>query len=110
MKSYIIRIKFYLLGFWRGLIDKVFSTFYPAYHPHNPVMTFKPQKPKDGYVPQIGNKWNPILKYPKNESCYCGSGKKFKKCCLPGETMAVNSVYADAASGVVKRLRGIRQK
>lgn len=29
--------------------------------------------------------FNPFLKYPRNESCYCGSGIKFKKCCLPNE-------------------------
>lgn len=29
--------------------------------------------------------FNPYLKYPRNESCYCGSGLKFKKCCLPNE-------------------------
>jgi len=27
---------------------------------------------------------NPLLKWPRNFSCVCGSGKKFKKCCLNG--------------------------
>ena len=27
---------------------------------------------------------NPLLKWPRNFNCVCGSGKKFKKCCLPG--------------------------
>jgi hypothetical protein len=26
---------------------------------------------------------NPMLKYPRNENCWCGSYKKAKHCCLP---------------------------
>jgi len=25
---------------------------------------------------------NPLLEWPRNFNCVCGSGKKFKKCCL----------------------------
>lgn len=25
---------------------------------------------------------NPLLEWPRNFKCVCGSGKKFKKCCL----------------------------
>ena len=25
---------------------------------------------------------NPLLDWPRNNKCVCGSGKKFKKCCL----------------------------
>ena len=32
------------------------------------------------YVPKPGYVWNPFSKYPNNLPCYCGSGKKFKKC------------------------------
>lgn len=31
--------------------------------------------PMDGYG------WNPLNSYPVNMMCFCGSGKKFKKCC-----------------------------
>lgn len=110
MKNLIIRLKLYWLIFWHGLTDKVFSTFYPSYHPHDPVVTFKPEKPKDGYLPEPGFKWNPVLKYPKNEACYCGSGVKFKKCCLPNESMAVNPTYADAAVGLVKTMRAVKKR
>ena len=34
-------------------------------------------RPKKGWVP------NPILAYPRNRDCPCGSGFRFKKCCLP---------------------------
>jgi len=33
-------------------------------------------KPKEGFV------YNPIFKYPRNLKCFCGTDKKFKKCCL----------------------------
>lgn len=26
---------------------------------------------------------NPLLEWPRNFRCICGSGKKFKRCCLP---------------------------
>lgn len=32
--------------------------------------------PKEGYV------WNPLLKFPRNEPCFCNSGAKFKDCHL----------------------------
>lgn len=35
-----------------------------------------------GYVPKPGHAWNPLLKFPRNNPCPCGSGKKFKKCCV----------------------------
>lgn len=33
-------------------------------------------KLKDGFS------WNPLANFPRNEDCFCKSGKKFKKCCL----------------------------
>lgn len=34
-------------------------------------------------IPKPGFVYNPLLKYPRNERCYCGSGVKAKMCCLP---------------------------
>jgi hypothetical protein len=34
-------------------------------------------RPGPGCVP------NPLLRKPRNSPCLCGSGKKWKKCCLP---------------------------
>jgi hypothetical protein len=34
-------------------------------------------KPKDGLV------FNPLLKYPRNIPCFCGSALKAKRCCIP---------------------------
>lgn len=34
-------------------------------------------RPKKGFVA------NPLRKYPRNDPCLCGSGKKWKRCCEP---------------------------
>jgi len=35
------------------------------------------------YKPKPGHGDNPLLKYPRNDECFCGSKKKAKSCCLP---------------------------
>lgn len=35
-----------------------------------------------GFAPAEGRAWNPLRDYPRNLPCFCGSKKKFKKCCL----------------------------
>ncbi len=42
-----------------------------------------------GYKPLNGFQWNPLLKYPRNQACYCHSGKKYKKCCLATELLVI---------------------
>lgn len=37
---------------------------------------------------------NPLLKWPRNFNCVCGSTKKFKKCCL--NTLAPQVTIKDA--------------
>jgi hypothetical protein len=32
------------------------------------------------YRPTEGNTWNRLRDFPRNESCFCGSGLKFKRC------------------------------
>jgi len=32
---------------------------------------------------------NPMLKYPRNLDCYCGSNEKFKACCLPKQAKQI---------------------
>lgn len=36
-----------------------------------------------GYKAKPGFIKNPMFKFPRNEKCYCESGLKAKKCCLP---------------------------
>lgn len=46
-------------------------------------------KPKDGLV------WSPLSRYPANAKCFCGSGKKFKKCHKDQVKMAVKPEEAE---------------
>lgn len=34
------------------------------------------------YKPKPGFSWNPLKGFPRNSPCFCGSGRKFKKCCV----------------------------
>ena len=33
-------------------------------------------------MPREGMGWNPLRDWPRNETCFCNSGLKAKKCCL----------------------------
>lgn len=44
--------------------------------------------------PQIRMTSNPLLEWPRNYKCVCGSGKKFKACCLP--TLSTKVTFEDA--------------
>lgn len=41
------------------------------------------------FIPKDGHVWSPLLRYPKNAKCFCGSGKKFKACHKDNMKMAV---------------------
>ena len=49
-----------------------------------------------------------MAKYQRNEPCLCGSGKKYKKCCMAKDTFAVNkdTVEARIASFLSKQNKG----
>jgi uncharacterized protein YchJ len=51
-----------------------------------------------------GAVWNPYLKYPRNKECYCRSGKKYKKCCLSTEPLAVPKEVAEVAKSLIESL------
>lgn len=48
-----------------------------------------PEKRKDEkyrrsvWRPTEGRAWNRLRSYPPNKGCFCGSGAKAKKCCMP---------------------------
>ncbi len=63
-------------------------------------------KPKSGY------EWNPFKKYPLNLHCYCGSGKKFKKChanaiqqCVKSSDVKQIKAYVDKMIAYVSELK-----
>lgn len=42
-----------------------------------------------------GMDFNPLLSYPRNKGCFCGSGTKFKRCCCPRQPRAIPIVDAN---------------
>lgn len=66
-------------------------------------------KPRFKFKTQPGFVWNPLTKYPRNESCYCGSKLKFKKCCLDKETAAIPEESAERIKSAVKIVRDERK-
>ncbi len=61
---------------------------------HNKKKEPKPHR-QAYFLPEDGlTAWNPMKAWPRNEACFCMSGKKFKKCCAPNlrETIAASEV------------------
>jgi hypothetical protein len=69
----------------------------------------KPQphigKPGDALKLLPGYELNPFLKYPRNMNCYCGSGLKYKRCCISTDPLAIPKEAADQARALIKKLR-----
>lgn len=95
----------------------VFS-FFPQYrNPTQPVIqltqkhldAYRPVA-YDGHRPMEGTTWNPMLKYPRNSVCYCGSKIKAKKCCLPKQPLAIDKTFAATAKPLVRTLRAEASK
>lgn len=53
------------------------------------------------------NKWNPLLKYPRNEACFCGSNIKFKNCCLKITSPVISKEHEDEAKQLVKIVKDL---
>lgn len=45
-----------------------------------------------GWAPHPGTERNPLLDYPRNLGCFCGSEQKAKHCCLPFQQRAGKSL------------------
>lgn len=41
-----------------------------------------PKQKQYKYVVKPGFTWNPLVGYPRNKDCFCGSLLKFKICCM----------------------------
>jgi hypothetical protein len=46
--------------------------------------------PRLAYVAPKGAMWNPLLSYPRNNKCWCGSLQKAKHCCMPRASKCVS--------------------
>lgn len=42
-----------------------------------------------------GMAFNPLLSYPPNKGCFCGSWTKFKRCCYPRQPRAISIVESN---------------
>lgn len=91
----------------KRFIQWLFSFFPNKTTPQFPVINIPASKPKKTgkYEPIKGCDWNPFLKYPRNELCYCGSEKKYKLCCIKTDLLAIDSSVAKKAKPLVKKLR-----
>jgi hypothetical protein len=52
---------------------------------------------KHGIVPSMLSRdfvKNPLLKYPRNLECWCGSNKRSKNCCLPKQARVCRIEHA----------------
>ena len=56
------------------------------------------------YKPKPGYTWNPFRKYPQNLPCYCGSGKKFKKCHRDVLPVCVKSSEVGQVEAYIKKM------
>ena len=54
------------------------------------------------YVPKANR--NPLLKFPREHSCICGSGDMFKDCCLKYQRRAIPEEWAERIKQVWARL------
>lgn len=53
-------------------------------------------------IPKKGFVWNPLRKFPRNMSCVCGSGKKFKSCCESKIPKVVKEEHASVFKKIVE--------
>jgi hypothetical protein len=58
-----------------------------------------PQQLRSEFAP------NPLLKYPPNESCWCGSGVKAKKCCLKKQAAVCKVKHAEFLKGFMQHVK-----
>lgn len=67
-------------------------------------------KPKKSvYKPVDGYAWNPIFQHMKrNDLCLCGSGAKWKKCCMTKQPRVVKKHVADSMPERIARMRARR--
>lgn len=67
----------------------------------------KQRKPKRsrGWMATKGNALNPLLSFPRNAKCFCGSGIKFKKCCVDKLHMAIPAKEASEVQAFVNNVK-----
>lgn len=52
--------------------------------------------------PNEGRSWSPLLNFPRNDKCFCGSGIKFKKCHLNKLARTCTKLDAEKINEIMK--------
>lgn len=65
---------------------------------------------KRALAPKPGMVWNPLSRFPRNEQCFCGTGLKFKACCITKVKPCCPAADAEKVQEIVDKLgwQGIR--
>lgn len=71
---------------------------------------FKHVKPrKMGNFLTEGFAWNPMKAWPRNEACFCLSGIKFKKCCMPNLRECIAEAEVPKMKSLVDKMHLLRK-
>jgi hypothetical protein len=75
----------------------------------------KERKPSVGknkrFLPKEGYAWNPLFSMiERNDPCLCGSGTKWKKCCMMKHPRVVKKHIADSMPERVAQMRARRKE
>lgn len=63
------------------------------------------------FLPKEGYAWNPLFRMmERNEPCLCGSGNKWKRCCMPKQPRVVKQHVADSMPERVAQMRARREE
>lgn len=58
------------------------------------------------FLPKEGYAWNPLFSMmERNEPCLCGSGNKWKRCCMPKQPRVVKKHVADGMFEKVMQMK-----
>jgi hypothetical protein len=67
-----------------------------------------PQGKNKRWLPKTGYAWNPLFAHmERNEPCLCGSGAKWKKCCMRSQPRVVTQ---NAADHMVLRIEAMKAR
>lgn len=94
-----------LKDFWNDATSKLIaSTAAETATTDAPAKEATKKYRRTGFKLQAGYAWNPLLSYPRSKGCFCGSGDKAKKCCMPYINRACSQAEADIISDVWPKL------
>lgn len=58
-----------------------------------------------GLTPSQGYARNPMLEYPRNLRCFCGTGVKYKHCCFSKQSKYIPAAMASDLAGYITHVK-----